>query len=1189
MNCPNCQTANPEAAKFCMNCGTSLAQTAREREGTRLDVETIGSKSQFNLDRYLPQELVTKLEAARSRNTGTGERRVITMLFCDVKGSTAAAEKVDPETWTDIMNGVFEYMIRPIYKYEGLVPRLMGDAILAFFGAPITHEDDPQRAVLAGLEIQEGIKPYAEEIRLKHGLEFGLRVGINTGLVVVGEIGSDLRMEYTAIGDAINLAARMEQTAAVGTIQISEETYKLVAPFFEVESLGEVEVKGKSAPIKTYRVLGIKATPGQLRGLEGLTSPLVGREAQLALLNERLDELGKGKGSFVAVIGEAGLGKSTLITELRKLHGNSDYSWLKGDALSYARSISYFPWRQIIRQAIDAHEGDSPAEVRRKLRYVCDCCTLPGGDIPFLEAMLAVESEDSLQIVTGYQGEALIQKIVDATRGYLCGLATESSLAIVLDDLHWADEASLNLLLSLVDLTYTQPILFICMSRPDKAVPSWDSINKIQQKIGGKYFSISLEPLQAEQTDMMLTNLLGMKGLPKNVRDLIVEKADGNPFFIEELIRSLIETKQIVRENSHWIAVSEDAKISMPNTLRGVLSARIDRLPETSKHVLQNAAVIGRLFDLHLLKRLTHLNGGLDAHIQYLKEVSLIEAILEEYAFRHVLIQEAAYDSILIKIRLELHRQIGEALEELHADRIEEFAPLIAYHFYSAQDARSLKYDLIAGEKAARLYANTEAATHFGRALEVSRRNNSDLKQIKYLFSELGRMLELTGRYDQALKTYDELHEFGRERRDRSIELAALMAKAPIYSTFTPLHDSSLSEQLLIQALEISREIGDRAAQARISWNLMLNYLFSKRPDQALEHGQVALSLARASGDREQLAYVLNDLCRLYTCRGEFAQAHVVIEEARGLWRELDNQVMLGDSFGSEAESYFNAGEFDRSFERSQQALQITEKIENLWGQSYDRMLMSSVLLEKGELGGGIQLAEQSVQLADKAGLIASGIGLRSELSWIYSYCGTLEKGLSVIEQALEVAATKQPAWKAFPQAAKIRMYLLQGDVQSAQRTAGDTLFEPISIPYARYTIFLCLANIELAVSKGDHQQGLALAEDLLKEVFSLTRVDVPDVLRWKGKALSGLGRRDESHQVLTEACSLAKEVGCNLHLWPILAELANVNSKLGNHKEAEENREAARAIVEKIAESLQEIGLRDSFLSQPRVQKLMR
>ena len=654
-----------------------------------------------------------------------GERRIITMLFCDVKGSTAAAEKVDPETWTDIMNGIFEYMIRPVYKYEGTVPRLMGDAILAFFGAPIAHEDDPQRAVLAGLEIQEGIKEYAEQVQVKHGIEFRLRVGINTGLVVVGAIGSDLRMEYTAIGDAINIAARMEQTAAPGTVQISEETYKLVMPFFDFEVLGEVEVKGKAAPIKTYRPLGTKINPGHLRGLEGLTSPLVGREAQLGLLNHQLEQLKVGAGSIVAVIGEAGLGKSTLIAELKK--SNAEVTWLRGDALSYARSVSYFPWRQIVRQSIDAYEEDSPGEVRRKLNYVCECCALPGGNMPLLEAMLSVESEESLQALIGVQGEALVQKMVNSVCGYLCGLAKDGPHVIVFDDLHWADEASLNLLLSLADLTETQPILFICILRPDKTAASWDAINKIQQKTAARYHSVSLEPLHEEQTDRLLSNLLGVKDLPKNVRDMIVERAGGNPFFIEELIRSLIETKQIVRENGVWRAVTDDAKVSLPDTLRGVLGARIDRLPELTKHVLQNASVIGRSFDLRVLKQLTSLNGGFDSQIQYLQEASLVEPFREEYAFRHVLIQEAAYDSILIKKRVELHRRIGETLAELHANRIEEFTPLLAYHFYIAQDSRSLKYDILAGEKAARLYANVEAATHFSRALEVAKRTKAEI------------------------------------------------------------------------------------------------------------------------------------------------------------------------------------------------------------------------------------------------------------------------------------------------------------------------------------------------------------------------------------------------------------------------------------------------------------------------------
>jgi predicted ATPase/class 3 adenylate cyclase len=1161
-----------------MNCGSRLA----------IETKSVGEKSQFNLDRYLPHELLTKLEAARSRNSMVGERRVITMLFCDVKGSTAAAEKVDPEVWSDIMNGVFEFMIRPVYKYEGFVPRLMGDAILAFFGAPITHEDDPQRAVLAALEIQEGIKPYAEDIRLKHGLAFGLRVGINTGLVVVGEIGSDLRMEYTAIGDAINLAARMEQTAQVGAIQISEETYKLVAPFFEVEPLGEVEIKGKSAPIKTYRVAGVKSTPGHLRGLAGLTSPLVGREAQLNLLKERVEDLRIGRGAVIAVVGEAGLGKSTLIAEIENSQADSNLTWLRGDSLSYTRSISYYPWRQIIRQAVDAHDDDSPADVRHKLGYVCDCCTLPGGDIPFLEALLAVESEESSRVVLGFQGDALNQRMIDATRGFLCGLASDSPLLVVFDDLHWSDEASLNLLLSVVDLSASHRILFICTSRPDKTTSSWDVLQKIEARLGTGFHSIELAPLQVNQTETLLSNLLGGKDLPDSIRDLIVDKAQGNPFFVEEIIRSLIETKQIVRENSHWSAVSDSANITLPGTLRGVLSARIDRLPETSRHVLQNAAVIGRPFDARVLKPLTRLNGGLDAQIQYLQEVSLIESLLNEYAFRHVLIQEAAYDSILLRRRAALHRQIGEILEGLHAERIEEFAPLLAHHFYSAGDERSWKYDVVAGEKSASLYANAEAATHFRRALEVARRAKAETEQVTRLYTQLGSVLELSGRFQQALENYEDMQDFGRESGERSVEMKARMAKATIYSIFSQLHNPSLSEQMLVEALEISREIGDRATQAKLNWNLMLTYLFSKQFEKSLQHGQVALALARESDDREQLAFVLNDLCRLYTCLGEFDQAHASIREARELWRALDNQVMLADSLGSEAEAYFNAAKYESSLACSRQALELCETINNLWGQSYDRMLMSFAYFENGQLGPGIQTAERSNQLADSAGLLASSISMRSELAWVYAYCGAFEKGYEFVEQATRVAEAKQPAWLAFPQAAKVRMHLLQGDLPSAEQTRGNTLLQPTTIPYARYTIFICMANIELAAAQGDYDQALALVEELLHEVSPLTRVDIPEVLRWKGLSLIGLHRSEEALRILTEASSLAKETDTYLYLWLILMDLADIQSRLGNQQEAENSLVEARRVAGQVAESLQEVGLTKSFLSQPRVKKLM-
>ena len=288
-----------------------------------------------------------------------GERRIVTMLFCDVSGSTAAAEALDPEEWAEIMNGAFEHLIAPVYRYEGTLARLMGDAILAFFGAPIGHEDDPQRAVLAGLDILKGIAPYREDVKSKWGLDFNVRVGINTGLVVVGEVGSDLRVEYTALGDAINLASRMEQTAQLGTIQISEDTHKLVAPLFEFEELGGIQVKGKSEPVEAYRVLGPRAKPGRSRGIEGLDSPLVGRDQQVASLRGAVSELRQGRGQIVSLMGEAGLGKSRLIAELRKeledegaIRANGvasgeagpGLSWHEGRSLSCESSKPYAPF-----------------------------------------------------------------------------------------------------------------------------------------------------------------------------------------------------------------------------------------------------------------------------------------------------------------------------------------------------------------------------------------------------------------------------------------------------------------------------------------------------------------------------------------------------------------------------------------------------------------------------------------------------------------------------------------------------------------------------------------------------------------------------------------------------------------------------------------------------------------------------
>jgi tetratricopeptide (TPR) repeat protein len=543
----------------------------------------------------------------------------------------------------------------------------------------------------------------------------------------------------------------------------------------------------------------------------------------------------------------------------------------------------------------------------------------------------------------------------------------------------------------------------------------------------------------------------------------------------------------------------------------------------------------------------------------------------------------------LIRRRAQLHRQIGEILEELHADRIEEFAPLLAHHFYAAQDERSLKYDLLAGEKSARLYANAEAAAHFSRALEVAKRKGSDHRQLIQLYTQLGSVLELGGRYEHALENYEEMQAFGSKQGERSAELGALMAKATLYSTYTRLHDPTLSERTLIQALELSDKIGDRAAQAKLRWNLMLTYLFSSRLDQALIHGELALPLARGLNDREPLAFVLNDLCRLYVCLGRFQDAFVVIHEARDLWRSLNNQTMLADSYGSEAEACFQVGDHEKALELLRHGLELSEKIENLWGKAYNRMLMSFVYFDRGEIGRAIRLSTESIEEGDRGGLVASSTSHRAELGWFYGFYGDIERGLELVEQALARAEEKQPNFRSLPLAFIVRLHLLNGDLESARKAAGSEPLEPITIPYSRYTISVVLANVELALAQNEHARALALAEDLLARVSPLTRVDIPVAMQRKADALIGLGRLDEAHQTLTEAGSLAEKMGSRHHLWSILMGLATVNSKLGNPGEAKANRGKARQIVMKIAEGLNEVGLRESFLNQARVQELMR
>ena len=349
--------------------------------------------------RSIPEEYAAKMKAARATDSMHGERRLVSILFCDVTGSTAMAKDLDPEDWAEVMHEAFEYLIAPVYRYEGTLARMMGDGIMAFFGAPLAHEDDPERAVLAGLAIIDEIGPFCDKIREELDLEFNIRVGINTGIVVVGDIGSDLAMEYTAMGDTVNMAARMEETAEPGTVQVSEETYKMIAPLFEVTALEGVGVKGREEPVQTYRIVSPKSKPGKVRGVEGLSSPLVGRSEEFERLRTALKEVGQGRGQVAFLIGEAGLGKSSLIDELHRewlSHGNDESSWAVARGISYDTTQPYSLFQQVIRQSCGIEPNDPPDVILSKLESFAEAVTPEIADRTgqAMNLMMSVREED---------------------------------------------------------------------------------------------------------------------------------------------------------------------------------------------------------------------------------------------------------------------------------------------------------------------------------------------------------------------------------------------------------------------------------------------------------------------------------------------------------------------------------------------------------------------------------------------------------------------------------------------------------------------------------------------------------------------------------------------------------------------------------------------------------------------------
>ncbi|MEO6396043.1 MAG: adenylate/guanylate cyclase domain-containing protein [Devosia sp.] len=675
-------------------------------------------------------------QTATSREAagGKGERRVITVLFADVVNSTGLAERLDPEDWTDIMNAAFPAMTAPITRYGGTVARLMGDGLLAFFGAPVAHEDDPQRAVLAALEMLDAVRGFASKVKRDLDIDFEIRIGLNTGPVVVTDVGSIGAMEYTAMGDAVNVAARMQQTAAPGTVQLSSETDRLVAGHIDTAPLGKIELKGKAEPVDTFRVVGRKPEPERSRGLGQVGAGLVGRDAQIAELKHAVDELRQGRGQVVCLIGEAGLGKSRLIDELKaywRETGGSAAWWEEMRGVPYDTGRPFGLFQSYARRMFGVELDDTPEAIDRKVHATLDPLNrAPPQSVGLCSiAMQRIIAAKSLDDRFGFSTQAVRQDIFDLMAPAFRENCKSGPTVLIVDDLQWADTASADLLMQLMVIIEDAPLLVVCAFRPERQSPAWQAKLRAETDFPHRYREIVLSPLGASDTEALLSSLLSIADLPTEVHQLILRKADGNPYFVEEIVRSLTEqgVVSVVDGERRWKAGALVTDLAIPDSLQALLMARIDRLGEEAKSTLQMASVIGRAFYYRILEAISNSAMALDKDLLALERVELLrEAGRQpelEYIFKHELARDAAYATILNRKRREFHLRVARAMESLFADHLEEHAHRLAQHFEAArEDQPMMDYYIMAGDAAASIGADTEAAAHYAKALEAARR-----------------------------------------------------------------------------------------------------------------------------------------------------------------------------------------------------------------------------------------------------------------------------------------------------------------------------------------------------------------------------------------------------------------------------------------------------------------------------------
>ncbi len=1090
--CPSCGASNPPENRFCGQCAAPLGKVADPRLQSP--------------DAYTPKHLAERI--LTSKAALEGERKQVTVLFADLKGSMELLADRDPEEARKILDPVLTLMMDAVHRYEGTVNQVMGDGVMALFGAPLAHEDHAVRACHAALRMQDSVKQYAKEVQRGLGVPIQIRVGLNSGEVVVRSIGSDLHMDYTAVGQTTNLAARMEQMAMPGSILMTPATLRLAEGYVQVTPVGLVPVKGLAEPIEVYELTNAASARTRLeaaaaRGLTGF----VGRAAEIAQLHLALEQARAGRGQVAGIVGEPGVGKSRLLWELTHRDPPVDWLVLEAGASSYGTATSYLPVSTLLRSYFKLGERDPDEDIRARISGRLSALgesLWPAA--PAIEALLGVSVENAQW--HGLEPGQRRQHTLEVVRRLILRESQIQPLLLILEDLHWIDAETQTWLDGLVDGLPAARLLLLVTYRPE-----------YQHAWGNRtyYTQLRVDPLPREGADDLLQALLGADAELASLRRLLVERTEGNPFFLEESVRTLVETKALVGERgAHRLAQALDS-VQVPATVQAILASRIDRLPPAEKQLLQSAAVIGKDIPFNLLHAITdEAEEGLRRQLVHLQSAEfLYETRLvpeSEYTFKHALTQEVAYGGLLTDRRRAVHARIVEEIERLHGDRLVEQVERLAHHALRAERwDKALAFCRQAGAKARGRWALRDAATHLERALTATRHlpeTRETIEQAIDVRLELRHALHQLGEVEQAVEHLREVEPF-------------------------------------------AERLGDAARSGMISIFLGNSLWMLGHSDRAQESIDRALAIAESTDNGVLRLWARTQLARLHHTRGDYRQAAVTCREFLSALEAAGGSPMsTGAPLTPMAEgtttylvwSLGELGEFAEAARRAEEALRLAEAQENPLRLMTACMGVGMVHLRQGNALSAMPPLEHGLQVCHTFGLTALMFhGIAASLGAAYALVNRTAEAIPLLRKVADQAGSMKLVSDHLLGAIPLgEVSLSTGRIEDAAQLGRHALDLARLHKQRGHEVYAIRLLGEVAArrdppdvqaAQAHYQDAIGLADELgMRPLVAHCHLGL-------GKLYRRLGRLEQAREHLTTATTMYRDMGMTYWLEQAEAE----------------------------------------------------